>query len=769
MPTLPVGPGANTPPQLKPAADADAPAQPADDAQSTATPAVPPPSTAAPWEDPNISKPAAPSAPTVEPTHIGVTTEPPHFTAVERTSSTAPAGDLKDADLLAVDQALASVPDKLPPLEESAPAAAPAVQATATSSLPAVPMVSPSSSTPAQAEAPADAPAETTTDAPADKPTEAPADKPTDAPAAEPATESVKKTTDEPAEMSAEAKPETPAEPKSDESATPATVTDLASVPHDKAPEDTITTATDEPKLEHHSVKIHHTHKAKPHKDDNKPEKATEEDKVDKELAKSEDKLLHKSHAHESQGVTETEAHVAVARHGVDAQEVHQPVITQRLPTDSFEGPTPAAALAGKSHIVVNPPQDSTVATDAAPASDEPSSADAASALELPKPDEAPAAQSAPEPSVTEAPAEAASEPAVEPEAAPAAEPDAAPTVAETEPEPAAEPASEPEPETQPDVAPAAEPSAESAPEIEPTPESEPSSEPASEPQPQPESQPEPEPQSEPAAEPSVEAVPAEVAPTEVAPTEPPATPSLPESEPVSELQPVTGLGSATEVAPTMPPAPAQVPVADAPSVAASVAQMAPAAPGQPPTGRTVTPVTHPKPIDRKIVLIAMVGGAILIALAVLVYFMFAAPSAGKSGDATPSPTTAAVTESHSAVLGADATPTPLADPVGGPAARDAQRKTDLGRIADAYRVTAKNGFFATIPPAISVAPSDPATQQPYKLITSGTPVLGSIGYLAGQQCSGQQVTPGKSSTRFVALTIALETDPAPYCLNLNK
>ena len=225
-------------------------------------------------------------------------------------------------------------------------------------------------------------------------------------------------------------------------------------------------------------------------------------------------------------------------------------------------------------------------------------------------------------------------------------------------------------------------------------------------------------------------------------------------------------------VAPTPPPVPE---VHDAPVPAAEpvVTSNIPAAPT---AKEPLIAKTHPQASSAKTVMM-VVGALVIVTCATLAAYYF---TTSKSSDkvsqnesATKQSSADAADESV-AVLdnSATPTPTPTATPVATPdaasaQARDLKRKTDLAAYAAVVKAAATNGYYPTAAPAVSGTALDPTTGKSYAVATTLAANLGSIRYLAGGKCTAPSVTPGKTSTRFIALYTKLETDSAPYCLDV--
>lgn len=268
------------------------------------------------------------------------------------------------------------------------------------------------------------------------------------------------------------------------------------------------------------------------------------------------------------------------------------------------------------------------------------------------------------------------------------------------------------------------------------------------------------------------EAAPASESAPAPAPESAPAPEAAPASEPTPSPAPAPSEPAPSEPAPTSDPVPA--PVAD--TAPASMPSPAPATSAAP-TPAPLQPVTHPRPMDKKMVL-STVGAIVVLGLvAVTAFFAFATP--GKPFSALfPD----AATPTASPQVKAESTITPLASgtPVASaaPAANaDAQRKADLAKYVEAYRATITNGYYATNPPAVTVSATDPKTGQPYKVVAAESGangnVAGAINYMAGYQCNPdgtakKVATPGKTSTRYVALSVYLEAGGLA-CQNVNQ
>jgi hypothetical protein len=153
---------------------------------------------------------------------------------------------------------------------------------------------------------------------------------------------------------------------------------------------------------------------------------------------------------------------------------------------------------------------------------------------------------------------------------------------------------------------------------------------------------------------------------------------------------------------------------------------------------------------------LAVIGGAVAYAEIVKPAWIFKPKAtATPKPTATPSPT-----------LGASITPSPspAVPPI---AVRDAQRQAILAAYAAGYKATAKNGFYPTAPPAVTVPANDPTTGQPYVVTKTVPTTIGQIHYWPGGSCTGPGVTPGLGGSRYLALQIVLEGSATPYCIDV--
>lgn len=197
------------------------------------------------------------------------------------------------------------------------------------------------------------------------------------------------------------------------------------------------------------------------------------------------------------------------------------------------------------------------------------------------------------------------------------------------------------------------------------------------------------------------------------------------------------------------------------PSDNVAVAAVAATAPADPKT--PTTPATHPRPVGHKDSLLIGLGVVLLLAVAAGAYFF---ANGGKLGLTGQTEVVAVVTSPNTpSVLPAqtEATPEPTTvDP-----ARDAKRQEILAAYAQAFRATAKAGYYHVTPPAVSYTAADPTTQQAY-VVSAAAPIdLGMVQYHAGGRCGLSDMTPGKTATKYVSLSLRLEGDATPACVNL--
>jgi len=199
---------------------------------------------------------------------------------------------------------------------------------------------------------------------------------------------------------------------------------------------------------------------------------------------------------------------------------------------------------------------------------------------------------------------------------------------------------------------------------------------------------------------------------------------------------------------------------------------IASAAPAPTPAKEPLLAMTHPEGSSSKKV-IMIVGGLVIVTCATLAAYYFTSSSSAKKvgQNANVSKETSAAGAGESAAtLDKTATPSPsaAATPNASSAqARDLKRKADLAAYAAAVKAAATNGYYPTAAPGISGAVVDPTTGKSYAVATTPAANLGTIQYLAGGKCNAPSVTPGKTSTRYIALSTKLETDSAPYCLDV--
>ena len=288
--------------------------------------------------------------------------------------------------------------------------------------------------------------------------------------------------------------------------------------------------------------------------------------------------------------------------------------------------------------------------------------------------------------------------------------------------------------------------------------------------------------------EPKIETEPVSPVPT----VEPESVKTEEAPNPVADTTPVHVVDHAAEAeeAAVIP----QIPVADSPEpvpaepvpapVETSAVPEAPFIPAEPavavaseapvptPAKEPLLAVTHPEGSSPKKV-IMIVGGLVIVTCATLAaYYFTSSDSVKKVGqNANVSRETPAAGKGESAAaLDSTATPSPsvAATPNASSAqARDLKRKADIAAYAAAVKAAATNGYYPTAAPGISGAIVDPTTGKSYAVATTPAANLGTIQYLAGGKCNAPSVTPGKTSTRFIALSTKLETDSAPYCLDV--
>lgn len=288
-----------------------------------------------------------------------------------------------------------------------------------------------------------------------------------------------------------------------------------------------------------------------------------------------------------------------------------------------------------------------------------------------------------------------------------------------------------------------------------------------------PKPEPEPEPKPEPEPEPTPEPTPAPAPKPEPEPTKEP-EPKLaeePKPDPEPKPEPKPEPDSEPQLVPASPLGPNPEPLAQ-PTAAPGVAHDAPVTPSADTAERQpLTPETHPKPLDHKTIIAAVIAGFVLILVGLTAYFALATPGhpfaklIPESATPTPEPLTSVTP-----------TPTPTPAPTPTASTRDAERKMSFAKYLTAYRATISNGFYAVTPPQISVSQSDPTTSKPYVIAAElpAASVLGTLYYLPGFQCTNEQTAtkqsnPGKTSTRYVALATYLEASGKLYCQNINQ
>lgn len=234
-------------------------------------------------------------------------------------------------------------------------------------------------------------------------------------------------------------------------------------------------------------------------------------------------------------------------------------------------------------------------------------------------------------------------------------------------------------------------------------------------------------------------------------------------SEPTPEAVPAP-----TPIEPV--PAASETPVPAAEPAVGPVLQTAPAA------KEPLIAKTHPEASSAKTVMM-VVGALVIVTCATVAAYYFTSnkdiSKVGQNANVSKE-TSAAGSGESAAVLDKSATPsaTPAATPTATPdassaQARDLKRKTDLAAYAASVKAAATNGYYPTAAPRISGAVVDPTTGKSYAVATTPAASLGSIQYLAGGRCGTTSVTPGKTSTHYISLYTKLETDTAPYCIDV--
>ena len=260
------------------------------------------------------------------------------------------------------------------------------------------------------------------------------------------------------------------------------------------------------------------------------------------------------------------------------------------------------------------------------------------------------------------------------------------------------------------------------------------------------------------------------------APSGPVAPAAEPDVMPVPEGTDVPDLKAETQVA---GPLSSDVPASDsqsqstvpavtpAPVVAAGV-PVPPVATPLGPVDPAKTPLiaaTHPTTSNSKLV-IGVVAALLVITAATVGAYVVLGGGGKKTGStAVDNGQSVAVNPSSPDVLDASVTPEPEVQPTA--ETRDAQRKTDLAAYVAAVKASSTNGYYPTAVPQVPVTATDPSTGAPYVVSTAAAATTGQIQYHAGGACVGPGVTPGKSSTRFVAFYTVLESSPTPYCIDV--
>jgi hypothetical protein len=248
------------------------------------------------------------------------------------------------------------------------------------------------------------------------------------------------------------------------------------------------------------------------------------------------------------------------------------------------------------------------------------------------------------------------------------------------------------------------------------------------------------------------------------APDQPAQEPSAPSTEPlvVTPAEPAW----AEPVADSAPGAPTISELASGEPTPAPVGDVQP---GETGNKDPLIAKTHPQGNSGR--MLTVVAGLVTLGLAGAGAYAFTSPGTPLVGvlhygaKATPSPTVAIVTASPAA--SESPSPTASAAPAADPTANNAQRQTDLAKYVAAYRATAVSGYFKTKPPAVSVSATDPSSNQAYTIVTTKPMATGQIYYWAGGQCGGAGFTPGKTSTKYLALETLLEGQTTPVCLDV--
>lgn len=248
---------------------------------------------------------------------------------------------------------------------------------------------------------------------------------------------------------------------------------------------------------------------------------------------------------------------------------------------------------------------------------------------------------------------------------------------------------------------------------------------------------------------------------------------ALPEPTPEPTPEPETAPEPTPEAVPVVEPIPTEpVPAASETPVPAAEPAVSPILQTAPAVKEPLIAKTHPEASSAKTVMM-VVGALVIVTCAtVAAYYFTSNKNTSKVGEnaSVSKETPAAGNGESAAVLDKTATPsaTPTATPDASSAqARDLKRKTDLAAYAASVKAAATNGYYPTAAPAVSGAVVDPTTGKSYAVATTPAASLGAIQYLAGGKCGAASVTPGKTSTRYISLSTKLETDTAPYCIDV--
>jgi hypothetical protein len=99
-------------------------------------------------------------------------------------------------------------------------------------------------------------------------------------------------------------------------------------------------------------------------------------------------------------------------------------------------------------------------------------------------------------------------------------------------------------------------------------------------------------------------------------------------------------------------------------------------------------------------------------------------------------------------------------------ASQIAVREANLASYLGAYKARSANGFYPVSPPALTVQIVDPTTGRAYVVSANPLTAVGQIQYVAGGSCTGPDVTPGKTGTRYLAIKLLPSPTSPAYCLD---